>query len=127
MQSAMPDDLDDLLTRFRYRSEEADHWTLLASNEGPLYGDCDDLGLSALWRLCGRSWLRVFWNVLTFQMMLWNVRTRAGVPHMALWVRGRGWICNMYPTFGPSQHSLRVPYILPLFLIGLLIKYRGRA
>lgn len=127
MQSAMPDNLDDLRARFCYRSEESDHWTLLASERGYLRGDCDDFALTALWVLCGRSWLQVIWQVLTFNMLLWNVRTRAGVPHMALWVRGRGWICNMYPTWGASQHSLSVPYILPLFLIGLVIKYRGRS
>lgn len=126
MQSATPDILADLRARFRYRSEESDRWNLLTAPAGPLRGDCDDFALTALWLLSGRSWPRLLWLVMTFQMMLWFVRTSADVPHMALWVRGRGWICNIYPVFGPSRHSLRFPYLLPVFLVALARKYRGR-
>ena len=119
------DPLLDLCKRFKYKTEASDSWTVMSNKTGPLVGDCDDFALTALWLLCGQSWLRVFWSVLTLQAIMWNVRTMSGTPHIVLWVKGRGWICNIYPKFGEFRHRKRFPYLLPIFAVALLLKYKA--
>lgn len=118
----MSDPLDDLRGRFTYLADVRDRWTVLDAPTGPLWGDCDDFALTALWLLAGRSWLRMLWLIATFQACMWRTRTGSGLGHMMLWVRGSGWICNIYPTFGDRKFPLRMPLVLPFFLIGLIIK-----
>lgn len=118
----MTDVLDDLRDRFHYLSEVRDRWTVLDAKSGPLWGDCDDFALTALWLIAGRSWLRMIWLVATLQACMWRAKTDSGIGHMVLWVRGRGWICNIYPQFGNLKFSRRLPFVLPLFLIGLVVK-----
>lgn len=118
----MRDPLDDLRARYSYRVETRDRWTILSAPVGWLSGDCDDFALTAAWLLAGRSIWRMLWWIATFRLMPWSTVTEWGAPHMALWVRGRGWICNIHPEFGPCRHRLRLPYILPLFLAAALAK-----
>lgn len=121
------DPLDDLRLRFSYQAEVKDRWTILDSESGPLVGDCDDFSITAAWLLSGRSWRRLIANIALFRMVPWSGVTDAGEWHMALWVRGRGWICNIHPKFGPRRLRRRLPYVLPLFLIGALVKGLHRA
>jgi hypothetical protein len=121
------DPLDDLRLRFLYRSEVKDRWSVLTAPEGPLEGDCDDFAVTAAWILSGQSWRRLLWNIATLRMVLWSVKTPWGAGHVALWVRGKGWICNINKDFGPLRFGLRLPYILPLFLIAALVKGLRRA
>lgn len=122
--ASLPDDpTRDLVARFVYKPDSADRWTLLDAAEGPLIGDCEDFALTALWLLCGRSWWVLWWRVITMSAVLWNVQTRSGVSHACLWVRGRGWICNIYPNWSRvSRHRRRLPYIAPLLLLTLILK-----
>jgi predicted transglutaminase-like cysteine proteinase len=112
--------IEQLNQLFRYKPDERDTWRVLTEQD--CQGDCDDYSLTALYILSGTSWLKLLWNVLTMQKLMWYVRTENGNPHMALWVRGRGWICNIYPTFGPLKHKRLFPVLLPSLLLGLLVK-----
>lgn len=121
------DPLDDLRLRFSYQAEVKDRWTILDSESGPLVGDCDDFSITAAWLLSGQSWWRLLLNITLLRMVLWHGLSERGAGHAALWVRGQGWICNIHPTFGPRRLRRRIPYILPLFLIGTLVKGLRRA
>ncbi|GGE24361.1 hypothetical protein SAMN05421774_10853 [Gemmobacter megaterium] len=121
------DPLDDLRLRFRYQAEATDRWTILDAEDGPLIGDCDDFALTAAWILSQRSWWRLILNIAVLRMALWVGRTDRGTAHAALWVRGRGWICNIHPMFGPRRLRRRLPYVLPLFLAGAVVKGLRRA
>jgi len=114
--------LDDLKKRFKWTAEKVDRWTILDAPNGTLLGDCDDYAITAAWIIAGRSRLRMIWNAFTCKAVMWNVRTTSGQVHMALWVRGKGWTCNIYPEFGPLRHSRRLPFWGPVFLIGLVMK-----
>lgn len=116
--------ITDLIERFSYTADKRDRWTLLDAPSGPLYGDCEDYSLTALWLCAGKSWLRLWWLVITFQAMFWLTRTpRTGELHMMLWVRGRGWTDNIYPEWSTTPHHPRLfPYVAPLLLFVLLIK-----
>lgn len=121
------DPLDDLRRRFVYRGEARDRWSILVAQSGPLVGDCDDFALTVAWLVSGQSWSRLLVNIALFRIVPWNVVTDRGTGHMALWVRGRGWICNIHPQFGPRRFRRRLPYILPLFLVGAVVKGLRRA
>ncbi len=110
-----------MIDRFIYKSDRVDRWTILSDDRG-WEGDCDDFALTVLWQVAGKSWLRLWWLVLTCQAMIWRADTAAG-PHVMLWVKGRGWIDNWYPEWGPKpRHRRRWPYIAPLLAIVLLLK-----
>ena len=117
--------LDDLRTRFIYTADATDHWTVLRAPSGPLKGDCDDFALTVLWITAGQSWWRILWLVLTVQACMWYTRTPRGRGHMMLWMRGHGWIDNIYPDWGVRRHPRIVPYVFPLFVMALIIKGRG--
>lgn len=114
--------IKNLQDRFIYKADKWDTWTVLKNESGPLYGDCDDFALTALWIEAKGSWLRILWLVATFQAMLWYTRSPNGEGHYMLWMKGKGWIDNWYPDWGKRRHPRVLPYVLPLFLIGLLVK-----
>jgi len=116
------DPLDDLRMRFSYRSDIKDRWSILVAPEGPLEGDCEDFSLTAAWILSGQSWFRLMVNIALLRMVMWSVMTPWGERHAVLWVRGKGWICNIHKDFGPMSFGLRLPYVLPVFLIAALVK-----
>ena len=113
--------LADLRRRFQYTSDRGDRWTLLDAPTGPLRGDCEDWSYTAAWLLAGRSWLRFWWWVFTCQMVFWRATT-GGDGHMMLWVRGRGWIDNIHPQFGPRRHRRIFPLWGPFLAVVLFLK-----
>lgn len=118
-------DLADFIACFHYRSDRRDTWRLLREPgpDGLFLGDCEDFALTVLWLMAGRSWLRLWWLVISFQAMIWNVRTAGGEAHAALWLRGHGWIDNIYPWWGEClPHRKRFPYLAPLLAAVLLVK-----
>ena len=115
--------IEDLSRRFQYTSDRADKWTVLDAQSGPLRGDCEDFSLTALWLLAGRSWPRLWWMVLTFQAVFWHARLSNGGGHVMLWVRGYGWIDNIYPTWSPVPRIRRLfPIIAPMLALKLTMK-----
>lgn len=118
--------LNELVARFRWVSDgPRDTWRILNNATGALEGDCDDFALTALWIEAGCSWLRVFLWAFTGRAMIWRTYTAKGERHAVLRVRGKGWICNIYPAFGPLRHRARYPWWGPLFLFVFIVKYRG--
>lgn len=116
----MTKDLGDLCARFRWTADRVDGWRVLDAPAGPLRGDCDDFALTALWLVCGGSWLRLWWLVATFQAVFWYSRLPSGGGHMMLWMRGRGWIDNIYPNWSDCARHRRVfPVLLPVAVIKL--------
>lgn len=116
------DDLADLRARFKWTADKADGWRVLRNEVGPLKGDCDDFAITALWLTAGRSWARVWWMLLTFQAVIWFCQTNSGGGHVMLWVRGKGWIDNIYPTWGPKpRHTRRFPHIITVIMIKLAV------
>ena len=115
----------DFINNFVYIAEKRDRWSII--NKAPYSGDCDDFSLTVLYLLSNNSWLRVFWNVATFNMQLWFVTTDKGEGHLTLWVRGRGWIDNIYRFKGfipTCPHKKRFPYLLPLMLLKLALHFK---
>lgn len=110
--------MKELCDRFVYQSDRKDRWTILG--DGNWHGDCEDFALTALWLLSGKSWLRLWWLVLTCQAVIWHAST-AGGPHVMLWVRGKGWIDNWYPVWSSyARHQRVFPYLAPILAIKLL-------
>lgn len=118
-------ELADFIARYRWRADARDNWNLLdsPSSDGLFHGDCEDFALTVLWLMAGRSWLRVWWLVLTFQAMIWNVRAPSGETHAILWMRGHGWIDNIFPWWSDQcLHRRRFPYLAPILAATLLVK-----
>lgn len=112
-------DTQDFIERFRYQADGADRWSLI---EDSARGDCEDFALTVLWIRAGRSWLRLFWMVLTMRAMLWHTRS-GGRGHVMLWVAGRGWIDNVFPSWSHSPRHPRIyPIIAPLLALKILLK-----
>jgi predicted transglutaminase-like cysteine proteinase len=115
------DPLRELRARFKYKADARDKWSLLDGEN--FAGDCEDFSLTALWLLAGRSWPRLWWMVLTFQAVFWHARLSNGGGHVMLWVRGHGWIDNIYPTWSPVPRIQRLfPIIAPGLALSLILK-----
>lgn len=108
-----------MLEKFKYRNDKVDRWTILSDERG-WEGDCEDFAMTVAWGLSGQLWLRFWWMVVTLQIVFWHAKTETG-PHVMLWVSGKGWIDNWYPTWNMrAQHQRQWPYVAPLLAIKLL-------
>lgn len=113
--------LGEFIGRFQYRADRRDRWTLIVAP--PHAGDCEDFALTAAYLLAG-GWGRFWWGVVSFRFVFWMVWARGdrAAPHVALWVRGAGWIDNIHPWFGARMHPLRWPIPAPLLAV---LMWRG--
>lgn len=118
-----PNELDDLRERFLWTREKLDGWFLLDDPEGTLKGDCDDFALTALWIMCGRSKIKMWWKVLTFRAVIWYCLSKRGNGHAVLWMKGHGWIDNMFPNWSKEfKHKNKVfPFTAPHMLMKMLV------
>ena len=111
----------ELAQRFIWTRDKIDGWRILSAPTGPLYGDCDDFAVTALWMVEGRSLWRFWWALLTFRAVIWVVKGKSFASHVVLWHRKHGWIDNQNPTWGPNRDTLRYPVPLPLAILKMLI------
>jgi hypothetical protein len=87
---------------------------------GPVTGDCKAFALTVAWLMAGRSVLRMVWDMLICRTVIWAVWSGEG--HAATWVKGRGWICNIYPAFYPAPaHRRLLPLHPGLFAMPFLL------
>lgn len=107
--------LTDFKSRFHYRTDgDGNPWHFL-DGPGPVYGDCEDFAITCGLIECGGSRWRWWWKMITLQMVLWYVFDANGGKHAALWMRGKGWIDNWFPDWGPVlMHRKRYPFPWPL-------------
>lgn len=114
--------LQDLKKRFIWTKDtRLDTWRIL-KGDGPLRGDCDDFAMTALYVHCNQSILKFWFMVLTFQGVFWFVKDPNGQAHLALWVRGKGWIDNWYPEFYPElRHTKRYPALFTVVALRLFL------
>lgn len=114
--------LAQLLRDFTYRADgRLDRWQV-ATEPGQVWGDCEDFALALAWRLAGGSWPRFLWHLLICKSVIWHCRTPQGGAHAALWHRGAGWACNVYPAWRQATpNRRRWPWLLPLVLVKLLL------
>lgn len=102
-------EIEDFRQRFRWKPSYLSGITIL-TERGPVAGDCKSFGLTVSWILASRSFLRMALDALLLQTVLWACWDRQGkVLHIVTWRRGKGWICNIYPQWGPLRHRLLVP------------------
>ena len=115
--------LDDVNERFVYRADgDVDDWDIIRGDDA-IEGDCEDYALAVLWNLSGQSWLKFFWLLLSFQAVIWHVKSYQGNGHAVLWYKGY-WCDNMMNNWYETKHMLhkrRFPQILPTVLLKLLI------
>lgn len=117
------DALAGLCARFSYRADgRLDSWRILPAR-GVVQGDCDDFAITLAWIIADRRAARLAWHLITLRSVPWLVRTSWGDLHVALWHRGAGWACNIYPAWGPRGAEYRrlapVPFPLVLFKLAL--------
>jgi len=110
-----------LKERFRYDIDGGiDTWHILRGDV--VYGDCDDFTITLLWECASRSILRMWWWILTFKAVPWLVEGPVGDRHVALWLRGHGWACNIFPYWREEQDMPKIlPFILPIVILKLLL------
>lgn len=114
--------LDTLNAKFRYEADVRDGWTVMRGDV--LRGDCDDYALTAAFILCGESWIRFWFRVLTFQIVFVQVTVPwDGSNHLMLKFRRR-YIDNIHKKWLTSRpYDLRFPPIVlpPLVAIKMLL------
>ena len=114
--------MDDLRRRFRWTADRVEGWRILDAHTGPLTGDCDDFAITALWIMAGRSRLRMWWLLITMQAAVWHCTSGRGEPHAVLWLRGHGWIDNIYPDWSArARHKRRFPWPWPIIPVKLIL------
>lgn len=119
-------DIADFVARFRWTADTRDRWAVLSQpdHEGYFRGDCEDFALTTLWLMCGKSWLKLWLSVVMCRAVIWHCRWD-GEGHVALWVRGHGWIDNIHPWWSEhKKHRLSFPYVAPLLALVLLLKWK---
>lgn len=112
----------EMRNTFRYVGEEPgwDSWRIL--KDTPRKGDCEDFALTTLWLVAGQSIIRFWWYLVTFQAIIWHVRTPRGVGHAELWFRGQS-IDNISPNWKPEHmHKRWFPYLWPLVAFKMLTR-----
>lgn len=113
-----------LNSRFRYKRDgKLDSWRIMRLNGEVLQGDCDDYSVTLMYLLSEESMLRMLWNLATFKFIPWFCRLPDGQYHIALWVRGEGWIDNVQKKFTKEKPKYRwyFPYPFPAVLVKLAI------
>lgn len=114
----MNKDLEYLGQNFEYVSDgKLDNWRIMPMDN--LKGDCDDFAVTALYLACDRSLVKFWFMILTFQALLWHMRSPAGGGHLVLWLRGHGYIDNWDCQWVTKEYLLeqgykfRFPFIFP--------------
>jgi len=109
------------VANFQWKQDKFPNLRILKSP--PFIGDCKDFAITVAWICAGQSVLRMIWNLLTWQTVIWvTLSSRNGVLHAITWHHGRGWIDNVFPTWGSTpRHTLILPYnIAPLVTLAAL-------
>lgn len=113
----------EMRSTFKYQGERVENWRILKTTDlsGKRVGDCEDFSLSTLWLIAGGSFVKFWWYLVTFQAVIWYVKSAGnGVGHAELWFRGE-WIDNIGPEWTKdSKHHKRFPYLWPLVIVKLL-------
>lgn len=116
----MIEKLKRFVQRFMYVPEKKDSYRLLLDEDGLLMGDCDDFALTASYIMSGEKKWKMWWNLITFQHVIWSCKSHtSGNRHAVLWVRGEGWIDNIYPYFRDKSIHKKV---VPMLWTGILLK-----
>ena len=90
---------------YRFDSEQygmADAWKIIYSEDenGKFVGDCEDYSLSILYRLCGKSHLKMWWMLITHQAGICCVGpSKWKVSHAVLRYKGE-YVDNWTRKFG---------------------------
>jgi hypothetical protein len=90
---------------YRFDSEQygmADAWKIVYSEDekGKFVGDCEDYSLSILYRLCGKSHLKMWWMLITHQAGICCVGpSKWKVSHAVLRYKGE-YVDNWTRKFG---------------------------
>lgn len=108
-----------LWSDFVYTPDRGDTWSIPKGDI--VRGDCEDFALGLAYRLANRSLMRMWFEILTFRSVVWFGETHQGVKHVALWRRGEGWACNMYPEWGPKRHKMWLPMWAPFLALKILL------
>lgn len=127
-------DLDYLNKHFIYtRDEYVDNWNLMCENDqGKLLGDCEDYALWVAYHLLSdKSWMKLFWNILTRKIKFHFVRVRhsnnghAILEHDGLFIDNnwRRWVkvADMTLLYN-FKWRMPLPFILIKLAIGKIIK-----
>lgn len=118
----MNDPLKDLNQRFKWTVDKREGWRVLNSALGPLFGDCDDYAITALWLMSEKSWKVFWWKLLSLQAVIWLCRTNRGDLHASLYLRKHGWIDSSYQYWSKEpKHTLLAPFLVPHVVIKLLM------
>lgn len=114
--------------RFKYaRDPKIDTWTI-NRGDGTIQGDCEDFSLSVLWELSDRSWFKFWMYLITFQAVIWFVKTRGGEGHAVIWFGGH-WTDNTANGWYDSNqmtHKKIFPFIFPFVALKLIIGWVSR-
>lgn len=83
---AMQDALKRTHRRFTYTPDALDNWRF-PTLTGRINDDCDGFAPAVLLEVTG-SRRAMCWKLVTFQAVLWQVKTKRGRGHLVLWYRG---------------------------------------
>lgn len=110
---------------FEYRPDPGivDDWRVSSAQNGTIKGDCEDFSLAVLWEYSEQSWIKFWFLIVTFQAVMWHVKSYNGNGHAVMWFRGH-WCDNMAHDWYEGdefRHKLRFPYLFPLMMLKLLL------
>jgi predicted transglutaminase-like cysteine proteinase len=119
--------LEYLAEHFEYTSDgKLDNWRIMPQDN--LKGDCDDYALTALYILSDHSIVKFWWNLLTFNAILWYTYTPSGEPHLVLQIgdlyidNGRRKLCTVN-QFKSDGYKFVAPFVMPTPAIKMMMAH----
>lgn len=121
----MENELEYLAKNFKYKADKIDSYRILPL--GDPQGDCDDYATTALYIASGKSLIKFWFLLITFQALMWRTYSPDGGTHLVLWVRGHGYIDNWQRKWTTRKqmkllgYEFRYPNLFPIVAIKMLI------
>jgi len=112
---------EQLKARFTWESDgRIDSYHILAKS-GPVSGDCDDFASTMSYSESG-SKVKMFFNIVTGRHRFYWCRSPSNEAHVILWVKGKGYTDNIFPSYRPEPTGhTKVRYLFWLPFLKLLI------
>jgi predicted transglutaminase-like cysteine proteinase len=122
-----------LNSKFKYKADPFrwfDHWRVMVNDGDVWYGDCEDYSLTLAWLVSDQSLIKFIWNLVTFRVLLWFVKSPNGEGHGIIKIDGLYY--DNIQKKGCSKDQLKAkgykfvfPLVFPIVALKFAISFIG--
>jgi len=111
---------NDFINSFVYRADgKLDSWRDISNSH---IGDCDDFAWTVA-KLEAGSALKLLISIIMLKTWFYWCRSPNGEAHIIVWIKGKGYIDNLFPTWRdkPDGHTKVIYFPLPLIILKVIL------